>query len=91
MRLGDWIKFSADFMGPGAISSSPRNNAVDTKSKIQADASPSDLAYHHLWKEPSSTDQTQIDWNDKRQVEGYLARNMDPFEWQGVEGNGSHT
>lgn len=90
MRLGDWMRFSADFMGPGAIAPVTRNNAVSTKKRLEADASPSDLALHHSWQEPSSTDQTQIEWRDQRQVERYLGRSMDPFEWQGVK-NGKHT
>lgn len=47
---------------------------------IAADASPSDLASHHLWQEPSSTDADILNWRAKRLREKMLRRNMDPFE-----------
>lgn len=51
-------------------------------SEVDADASPSDLASHHLWQEPSSTDVTAQQWEAKRQMEKRMGRNMDPFESQ---------
>jgi len=47
---------------------------------IRADASPSDLASHHLYEEPSSTDVTIQQWRNKRVLEKARRRNMDPFE-----------
>jgi len=80
MNLIDLLN-SADFLAPGAaLAPVARNNAVDTKKKLEADASPSDLASHHLWSEPSSTDVTIRRWGQKRKLEKQLHRNMDPFE-----------
>lgn len=47
---------------------------------LHADASPSDLASHHLFEEPSSTDVTIRNWRSKRVLESGMRRNMDPFE-----------
>lgn len=51
-----------------------------TSEHIKADASPSDMASHHLWQEPSSTDVTINQWRSKRVLEKQMRRNMDPFE-----------
>lgn len=81
MKLLDLIKFSADFMSPGAaLAPTARNNAVETKKKLEADASPSDLASHHTWQEPSASDVTIKNWQRKRVVERIKGRNLDPFE-----------
>ena len=47
---------------------------------IAADASPSDLASHHVWQEPSASDTIILSWRNKRMREKMLRRNMDPFE-----------
>ena len=47
---------------------------------IRADASPSDLASHHSYEEPSATDVTIQRWWLKRAQEKVKGRNMEPFE-----------
>lgn len=79
---------SADGLGPGAVGvSTPAQGGVSPSmkkrrglSQVAADASPSDLASHHTWVEPSSTDTTILNWREKRQLERRKGRNMDPFE-----------
>jgi hypothetical protein len=46
---------------------------------LRADASPSDLASHHTWQEPSASDSTIKNWRAKRVLEKTLGRNLDPF------------
>lgn len=75
MNLQTLLRFSADYMGPGAALTS-----VVRQKKLEADASPSDLASHHLYEEPSSTDDTIRRWRSKRVQEKALRRNKDPFE-----------
>jgi hypothetical protein len=85
------MKLAADGMGPGAVGVSTANNAVistDMKRKrgmtqVAADITPSDMASHHLWQEPSSTDTTIKDWRQKRQAERFqFHRNIGLFEWE---------
>jgi hypothetical protein len=47
---------------------------------VAADASPSDLASHHTWQDPSASDVTIRNWRNKRQTEKTIRRNMDPFD-----------
>lgn len=59
-----------------------RTRFAPSRHHVEADASPSDLASHHLWEEPSATDTTAREWLDKRVMEKQRGRNMDPFEYQ---------
>lgn len=68
------LQASAMGMGPGAIGTSAPVRHVE------ADASPSDLASHHTWQEPSSTDVTIKNWRAKRQIEKQMGRNLELFE-----------
>src|SRR6266403_1814748 len=47
---------------------------------LTADASSSDLASHHTWREPSASDLTIKNWRSKRVIERTRRRNLDPFE-----------
>lgn len=84
------LHLSSDGMGPGAVGVSVPNGGVISPSmkkmggltQVAADASPSDLASHHLWREPSSTDTTIRNWRAQRVMEKRLGRGMDPFETQ---------
>lgn len=75
-------------VGSGAIGvSTPAEGVISPSMKqrkgmtqVAADASPSDLASHHLWQEPSSTDVTMKAWDAKRALEKQKGRNVDPFE-----------
>lgn len=96
MRLRDLIKFSADYLSPGAAHAPVvRHQAVSTHLKkvkvktrpalalapgLRADASPSDMASHKTWQEPSTSDVTIKNWRAKRLVEKIKRRNLDPFE-----------
>jgi hypothetical protein len=89
--LLDILKMAADGMGPGAIGvSTPATGVISPdmrkkqgKTQVEADASPSDLASHHTWKEPSATDVTIRLFRKKRQREAELHRNMEVMEWEG--------
>jgi hypothetical protein len=94
MKIRDLIKFSADFLSPGAAHApSVRHHGVVSRhmkkmklrtrpsisDHIKADASPSDLASHHTWQEPSASDLTIKNWRNKRRIEKTIRRNLDPF------------
>jgi len=89
MNMVEILRLAADGLGPGAIGVSTPGSGVTSPSmrrtrgrtQVEADASPSDLASHHLYRDPSATDTTILDWRAKRQMEKQLHRNMDPFEW----------
>jgi hypothetical protein len=90
MNLAATLKLltSADSLGPGAVGvSTPAQGVVSPSmrkrrglTQVAADASPSDLASHHTWLEPSSTDTTILHWRAKRELEKRKGRNLDPFE-----------
>jgi hypothetical protein len=64
--------FSSDFMAPGAI----------VKSNVKADSSASDIAHHDpLGKNPSASDQEQIQWQAKRVAERSAGRNLELYEF----------
>ncbi len=78
------MKFSADSLGSGAVLTTQiKPKSVRT---LESDASPSDVAHHHSFLEPSATDTLQREWEDQRQVERRIGRSMDPFEWKAVTG-----
>lgn len=81
--------FSAsDGLGPGSIGvSTPHMGVISPDMKkrggltqVAADSSSTDLAQHHTWEEPSSTDTSILRWRTKRALEHQLGRNADPFE-----------
>lgn len=94
MRIRDLIKFSADFISPGAAHAPiVRHQAVKKRHSLalapglRADASPSDLASHYTWQEPSASDAAIRNWRTKRAVEK-VRRNLDPFEEVWAEATG---
>ncbi len=90
MNLAAALKLynSSGGMGPGSIAVpvyqggviSPDMRRRKGMTQIASDASPSDLAQHHTWQEPSSTDVTVRQWERKRALEKQMGRNLDPFE-----------
>lgn len=83
MNLLSWLRLSADNMAPGAVESygvRMMRKLRKRRTPIAADASPSDLASHHTWQEPSASDVTIRKWQRKRQLEKAKGRNLDPFE-----------
>jgi hypothetical protein len=79
---------ASDGLGPGSIGvSTPQMGVTSPDMKrrhgltqVAADSSASDLAQHHTWQEPSSTDTTIMKWNAKRALEKNMGRSVDPFE-----------
>lgn len=66
--------------GTGVVSPSMRQYKGLTQ--VEADASPSDLATHHSYQEPSASDITIKNWHMQIVIEKSLGRSMDPFETQ---------
>lgn len=73
-------KSGAGHTGGGDVGKARGHGGFGKHHHLSADASPSDLASHHLWQEPSSTDVTIQNWRAKRQLEKKMGRNLDPFE-----------